>query len=156
MFGCFKKYDVHLCSSVSGTILNKSKPLVGIKVERELYYIDDKTREDSTITDENGYFTLPAINVRSKSPGSWLCEAKTTQVIGIELNNIYYKLWSTSLNGTEAVSAYDKKLSQLNADISNDLVYFTFENAEIPHVPHSASSICRWESDFEIQHIVED
>ncbi len=44
MFGFFKKYNAHLCSAVSGRILDNGKPLVGVKIERELYYIDNKRR----------------------------------------------------------------------------------------------------------------
>ncbi|WP_286133293.1 DUF6795 domain-containing protein [Colwellia sp. UCD-KL20] len=42
MFAWFKKYDAHLCSAVSGRILDKGKPLAGVKIERELRYIDNK------------------------------------------------------------------------------------------------------------------
>lgn len=75
MFGFFKKYNAHLCSAVSGRILDNGKPLVGVKIERELYYIDNKRREDSTLTDENGLFNLPAVNLtcgRSRTSSSFL------------------------------------------------------------------------------------
>jgi len=156
MFGFFKKYDVHLCSAVSGRILNNGEPIANTKVKRELYYTDEKTRIDSTLTDENGCFTLQSIDVRSRTPDSWLCEARTTQIISTMFENVHYKLWFASFHGTVSNAAYDKKLSQLNADLINPNVYFTFKNIEVPHVPYGASSICRWETDFEIQHIIED
>jgi len=52
MFGFFKKYNAHLCSAVSGRILDSGKPLVGVKIERELRYIDNKKRIDKALTDE--------------------------------------------------------------------------------------------------------
>jgi hypothetical protein len=58
--------------------------------------------------------------------------------------------------GVKPIVAYDKKLTQLNADLSNDLIAFTFTNKDSPHAPHCARSICRWETDFEILHIIED
>ena len=155
MFGFFKKYDAHLCSAVSGRILDNGKPLVGVKVERELYYIDEKTREDSTLTDENGCFTLSAVNIRSRAPGWLLCEQLTKQVIYTEYNNTFYKIWAATVWGIEPIAAYERKLSQLNADLSSPLVAFTFTDDTIPNRPHSASSICRWKSDFEILHTIE-
>ena len=156
MFGFFKKYDAHLCSAVSGRILDNGQPLVGVKVERELYYIDEKTREDSTLTDENGCFTLPAVNVRSKAPGWLFCEQRTKQNIGIEFNNNYYNLWSTVFPLIEPIAAYDRKLSQLNADLKDPLVFFQFTNDDSSHVMHGARSICRWETDFNIHHLIEE
>jgi hypothetical protein len=150
MFGFFKKYDAHLCSAVSGRILDNGKPVVGVKVEGELYYVDEKTREDSDLTDENGCFTLPEVNVRSKAPGWLLCEQRTKQNIGIELHNKYYNLWSAALPIAEPVPEYDKKLSHLHADLSNLLVTFTFKNENNTQAPYIASSICRWNDDFTI------
>ncbi|UJF20981.1 DUF6795 domain-containing protein [Shewanella sp. OMA3-2] len=156
MFGFFKKYDAHLCSAVSGRILDNGKPLVGVKIERELRYIDNKKRIDSTLTDKNGCFTMPVVNIRSKAPGWLFCEQMTGQTIGFFYKSEFYKLWGTFLSGTESIAAYDEKLSQLNADIVNPNVFFTFENKEVSHVPYGASSICRWDTDFEIQQIIED
>jgi len=156
MFGFFKKYDAHLCSAVSGRILEQGKPLAGVKIERELRYIDEKKRRDHTLTDENGCFRLPAVNIRSKAPGWLFCEQMTGQTIGFFYKNEFYKLWGTFLSGTESITAYDTKLSSLYADIVNPPVFFTFENIELPHVPYGASSICRWDTDFEIDHIIED
>ncbi|XPF95196.1 DUF6795 domain-containing protein [Colwellia sp. RE-S-Sl-9] len=156
MFAWFKKYDVHLCSAVSGRILDKGKPLAGVKIERELRYIDNKKRVDSALTDEKGCFTLSVVNVRSKAPGWMFCEQMTGQTIGFFYENKFYKLWGTYLPGTEPIEAYDKKLSCLNADLENPLVFFKFTNDDSSHVPHGASSICRWDTDFEIDHIIED
>ncbi|WP_159817928.1 DUF6795 domain-containing protein [Colwellia sp. 20A7] len=156
MFGFFKKYDAHLCSAVSGRILNKGEPLVGVKIERELYYIDDKTREDSTLTDENGCFSLPEVNIRSKAPGWLFAEQRTQQHITAYFSDKSYVLWSTSLKLIQPIPAYNIKLSQLNADLSNSEIAFTFRNEDNSNMPHAAYSICRWESDCKIQQIIED
>jgi hypothetical protein len=156
VFGFFKKYDVHLCSAVSGKILDNGKPVVDVKVERELMYIDEKKRVDSTLTDNNGCFTLPAVNVRSKAPGWAFCEQFTKQFIWVNLQNRHYVLWHGKLASVEPIAAYDKKLAQLNAELTDQEVFFHFTNDESPHMMHRASSICRWERDFTIQHIIED
>lgn len=156
MFGLFKKYDAHLCSMVAGRILDNGKPVAGVKVERELMYIDEKKRIDSTLTDDNGCFTLPVVNVRSKAPGWLFCEQLTKQFVWVNLQNKHYVLWSGKLAGIEPIIAYDKKLSTLNADLKDPLVFFQFTNEGNPHVKHGARSICRWDTDFEIHHIIED
>jgi len=156
VFGFFKKYDAHLCSAVSGRILDNGKPVVGVKVERQLYYIDDKKRKDSTLTDENGCFSLPEVNIRSKAPGWLFCDQRTQQHISMNIEGKEYVLWSTSFKLIEPLAAFDRKLSQLNADLQNPLVFFQFTNDDISHLKHGARSICRWDTDFEIHHIIED
>ena len=156
MFGFFKKYDAHLCSAVTGRILNNVKPLVGVKIERELIDFDSKTHEDSTLSDEHGYFSLPAINIRSRSAGALFRELLTNQDIYIQRKGVSFTLWSTTLWGVEPVTAFNKKLAQLEADVSNNEVAFTFINENNPNVPYCARSICRWESDFTILRIIED
>jgi len=156
MFGFLKKYDAHLCSAVSGRIVNNGVPVEGLKVERSLVDFDSKTRKDYTITDNNGCFTLPAVNIRSRAPGSVFRELLTSQLIYIENNTNTFILWSTTLWGVESISAYDRKLSQLYADLKDPQVFFQFKNDFTPHVKHGARSICRWDSDYELHHIIED
>lgn len=134
----------------------RKKVKTAIKVERELYYIDDKKRLDNTLTDENGCFTLPAVNIRSKAPGWLFVDQRTQQYISANFSGKNYVLWSTSLKLIEPITAYDKKLSQLNADLLNNEIAFTFIDENNPNIPHCARSICRWVSDFEILHIIED
>ncbi|WP_281648386.1 DUF6795 domain-containing protein [Parendozoicomonas sp. Alg238-R29] len=50
-------------SKISGVIYNDGTPLSNAKVIREVDYENIKT--DETITDENGYFELPAAYVRT-------------------------------------------------------------------------------------------
>jgi hypothetical protein len=156
VFGFFKKYDAHLCSAVSGRILENGKPVADLKIERILVDFDSKERKDSTITDQNGAFTLPAVNIRSRSPGSLFRELLTKQKIYLKKQDELFTLWSTTLWGVEPIAAYDRKLSQLNADLKNPLVFFQFKNDYVSHVKHGARSICRWDTDFEIHHIIED
>ncbi|WP_281561173.1 DUF6795 domain-containing protein [Thalassomonas sp. RHCl1] len=111
MFSLFKKYDAHLSPEIAGKILLNGKPLVGVKIERELYYIDEKKRFDTTFTDEQGCFSMPAVNVRTKAPSWNFAEQFTKQVIGINYQNKFYELWSTFLPGIQPIEAYNKKLA---------------------------------------------
>ena len=47
----------------------------------------------------------------------------------------------------------EDKLSSLNADLESTEVNFTFPNYDNPNLEFDASSICRWEHDFEIYEI---
>jgi len=138
MFGFFKKYDAHLCSAVSGRIVDNGKPVVGVKVERILIDFDSKKREDSTFTDTNGDFTLPAVNIRSRSPGSLFRELLTSQEIYIEHKGVFFTLWSATLWGVEPIDAYDRKLSQLNADLEKANVFLLLKTLKYPtyHIEH--------------------
>ena len=150
MFGFFKKYDVHLCPEVKGQILNQGKPLVGKKVIRFLSYVDQKERFDHGVTDEEGRFSLPEVNIRSKMPGNFMVEHNTLQMIYIEQNNKKYTLWNSNLPGYKPISAYNRKLSSLHCDLISPDVSFEFANKANPQRPHYAGSICRWENDFTI------
>ena len=147
MFGFFKKYDAHLCSAVSGRIQNKGDALAGVKVERELRYTDKKIRIDSVITDEQGRFTMPEVNVRSKAPGWSLIDQRTMQYIWINYQEKYYGLWEASLGGIERNGAYDEKLKNLNAELSDSSLTITFIELNQPNYHFYASSVCRWEKD---------
>ncbi|WDE05161.1 hypothetical protein SG34_028350 [Thalassomonas viridans] len=150
MFGFFKKYDVHLCPEVKGQIFNQGKPLAGEKIIRYLSYVDYKDRFDHTFTDEEGRFSLPEVNIRSKLPGNFLVEHNTLQIIYIEQNKKKYTLWNSSLEGYEPKAAYARKLSSLNCDLTSPDVSFEFANDQNPQRPHYAGSICRWDKDFKI------
>ena len=150
MFGFFKKYDVHLCPQVKGQILNQGKPVVGEKVIRYLSYVDQKERFDHVITDNEGRFTLPEVNIRSKMPGNFMVEHNTRQLIYIEKHKEEYILWNTSLIGYKPVAAYNRKLLSLNCDLTTPKVSFEFANDKHPERPHYAGSICRWNEDFTI------
>jgi len=156
VFGFLKKYDAHLCSAVSGRILDNGKPVADLKIERILVDFDSKERKDSTTTDQNGDFSLPAVNIRSRSPASLFRELLTKQKIYFKKQDELFTLWSTTLWGVEPINAYDKKLSQLNAELTDPEVYFNFTKDYESNDMHGACSICRWESDFEIHHIIED
>ena len=150
MFGFFKKYDVHLCPEVKGQILNQGKPLAGEKVIRYLSYVDQKARYDHVITDDQGRFILPEVNIRSKMPGNFMVEHNTLQIIYIEQDKEKYTLWNSNLPGYKPVAAYGRKLSTLNCDLSSPDVSFEFANDKHPQRPHYAGSICRWDEDFTI------
>ncbi len=99
---------------------------------------------------------MPAVNIRSKAPGWVFAEQRTKQIIGIEYQKKFHVLWSTVLAGIEPVESYNQKLAQLNADLANPCVVFTFMNKHNPNNPHCARSICRWPEDFEIFRTVEE
>ena len=150
MFGFFKKYDVHLCPQVKGQILNQGKPVIGEKVIRYLSYVDRKERYDDVITDSEGRFTLPEVNIRSKMPGNFMVEHNTLQIIYIEQDTEKYVLWNSNLPGFKPIAAYSRKLSSLNCDLTSADVSFEFARDKHPERPHYAGSICRWDEDFTI------
>jgi len=147
MFGFLKKYDAHLCSAVSGRIVNKGKALAGAKIVRELRYTDKKKRIDSALTDKHGNFYMPEINVRSKAPGWSMVDQRTMQYITLKYQDKYYSLWEASLGGIEKNTAFDDKLKKLNAELSDSSRTITFINLKQPSVDFYATSICRWEKD---------
>ncbi|TCI01771.1 hypothetical protein EZV61_15995 [Corallincola luteus] len=155
MFGLLKKYDVHLCPVVQGRITLHDKPISGVPVKRWLYYIDEIERVDTTETDSDGRFSFPEVTIRSKLPGDIFTVSRTQQKITTTHEDLDYTLWEADLSGIKALPEYSEKLGTLICDLSSNEVNFTFPNHSNPNREYDATSICRWENDFEI-YVIED
>ena len=92
---------------------------------------------DNAITNEQGDFTMPAIDVRSRAPGWVFAEQDTQQSIGIEYKKQYHLLWNTLLAGTKPMESYNQKLAGLKVDLANPCVVFTFINLIVKSISTS-------------------
>lgn len=142
MFSWFKKYDVHLCPAVHGTVTLNGKPLAGIRVFRELDY--DKSHTDDAVTDENGYFYFAAKNIKSRLPGNKFDQSRSRQVISLDYQGKLFLLWYLNTSSIKPQQAVVQRLASLNCDLSNEELEHVFPNFEKPDFPHSSFSICRW------------
>ncbi|MDX5405616.1 MAG: carboxypeptidase-like regulatory domain-containing protein [Chromatiaceae bacterium] len=142
MFSWFKKYDVHLCPAVQGTITENGKPLAGIRVFRELDY--DKSHTDDAVTDENGHFYFAEKNIKSRLPGNKFDQSKSRQVISLDYQGKLFLLWYLNTSSIKPQQAVVQRLASLNCDLSNEELEHVFPNIEKPDFPHSTFSICRW------------
>ncbi|NHH90416.1 DUF6795 domain-containing protein [Pseudoalteromonas sp. MB47] len=146
----FGTYKVHLCPEVTGHLTNNGEPLPNVKIERGLYFSDGKVRKDNTYTDSRGYFNFPEWEIRSDQPGFPFAEIFTNQIICTNYNSQEYLLWRSTLTDIQPRHEFTYKLSTLNADIKDEQICFNFKNTLHPHAPLRASSIVRWETDFDI------
>ena len=153
MFGLIKKYSVHMCSEVKGVITLNDNPVEGVLINRSLKFAHKIEKEDQVITASDGTFNMPEVVVESKIPGDMFSHEVTYQLITAIHGGEEYELWSSKLNGIKERSEYKYKLSSLNADLESTEVNFTFPNYDNPNLEFDASSICRWEHDFEIYEI---
>ena len=142
MFSWFKKYDVHLCPAVQGTITENGKPLAGIRVFRELDY--DKSYTDDAVTDENGHFYFAEKNIKSRLSGNKFDQSKSRQVISLDYQGKLFLLWYLNTSSIKPQQAVVQRLASLNCDLSNEELEHVFPNIEKPDFPHSTFSICRW------------
>ncbi|SBS31927.1 hypothetical protein MSP8886_02283 [Marinomonas spartinae] len=156
MFGLFKTYDVHMCSEVKGVLTLDGSPLGGIVVNRYLKFAYKLEKEDQTITNQDGSFYLPEVKIQSKIPGDMFSQESTFQLITVNYSDKSYELWRSKFPGLVELSEYKKKLSCLNGDLSSEKVNFAFQNDTDENLEFSASSICRWENDFEVYQINDD
>ncbi|NMM42804.1 DUF6795 domain-containing protein [Pseudoalteromonas arctica] len=146
----FGAYKVHLCPEVKGRLTNNGKPIDCQLISRSLNFSDGKARKDFTYTDHNGNFTFPEITIRSDQPGIPFAEIFTNQYITSSYNNHKFIIWRSTLTDIHPRHEITNKLSTLNADITDEQVCFNFKNTLHPHAPFRASSIARWETDFNI------
>ncbi|WP_432402136.1 DUF6795 domain-containing protein [Shewanella sp. MF05960] len=156
MFGLLKTYDVHMCSEVKGQVLVNGKPVVGAKVTRQLKYIHKFVENDETRTDENGEFSMPEVNLSSKKPGDMFVHNFTEQQIELFHDGKSYLLWRSSVIGIEESPEVKEKLATLNADLTSKEVDFTFPNKRNRNLEFDGSSICRWETDFDVYELNDD
>lgn len=144
MFGLFKKYDVHLSPEVHGVITNKGEPVADLKVFRGLTYGDDKELVDETLTDDQGRFSFPEKNIRSRKPGSMFDESRIRQVIVAKAENKDYMLWYTQAIGVEPNKALSERLEKLYCELENPEEKVRFNSFEYPQAGYLVHSICRW------------
>lgn len=142
MFGWFNKYDVHLSPAVHGKITLNGKPLLSIKVFRELDY--DKSYTDEAVTNARGEFQFPEKHIKSRLPGNKFDQSKIRQVISLDYQGNTFLLWYLHTPSIEPQQAIVQRLASLNCDLSDEELEHVFPNIEKPNFPHSTFSICRW------------
>ena len=140
-------------SAISGVVTLNGQPVAHAKLVRTAS--KEREHQDETTTDENGYFSFPAMYERSIAKFLPM-EFVAKQKIMIEHNGKSYKLWS-GVKGKpdENVEARGKPLiveCQLNNDIShiwvNGLVFSTLCKWDVePDPPVNMDKV--FESDLE-------
>ena len=141
-------HKVHLCPEVNGSLLNGGEPLANVKITRLLYYSDGKSTEDNCYTDSNGIFSMPEKSLRSSQPSLLIAERFTSQIIQAAYGDKEHLLWAFTNSGIKAKAEVALKLRELNGDITNEDIFFSFYSHE-DDFKYEASSICRWEDNFE-------
>lgn len=115
--GFFKKEDVVLFSGFEGKLTKDGKPLAGAKITRtyELY----EKQEDSTLTDENGYFSFPTIT--GKYSNKFMQQFVVRQKIYVESNNETQKIWFCGKLGRNEFFEFNGKPSNLTCELTDDI-----------------------------------
>ena len=156
MFGLIKKYSVHMCSEVKGIITLNGNPVESVLINRSLKFAHKIEKEDQVITVSDGTFNMPEVVVESKIPGDMFSHEVTYQLITAIHGGEEYELWNSELRGIDEPDEYKQKLSSLNADLVSPNVDFIFPNHAHENLDFYGSTICRWESDFEIYETEDD
>ena len=143
-------YKIHMCPEVHGRLTDNGKPLVNVKIERSLSYSDGKYVEDSAMTDDNGCFFFPEVNIRSNHPSLLIVEQNTSQSITCSYHNEEYVLWGASLLGNVYREDFALKLASLNGDIANKDMMIHFSSIAGEQYRNRARGICRWATDCEL------
>ena len=83
--------EVVVSSPIEGKITFKNAPAAGAKIERLLKWKDDKGETDTTITDENGNFSLPVI--KDKVTIGKVTTFVMAQEIRVYYKDVEYTIW---------------------------------------------------------------
>ena len=150
MFGLVKTYSVHMCSEVEGAVTLHGEPVENAIIKRSLKFAHKVEKEDVVTTDSTGAFYLPAVVIDSKIPGDMFSHEVTLQLITVEHKGETFELWNSKLAGISEPIEYKQKLLSLNGDLTTPKVNFAFPNYADENLEFCASSICRWQNDFEI------
>ena len=104
-------------SKISGVILNNGEPVANATVIRETDY--EKKFTDQTITDENGYFEMPALFVRSIAkylPQEFVSRQKITVLV----SHHSYDIWRGYKMKIEENSEARGKTLEIRCDLVNE------------------------------------
>ncbi len=87
----FSKKEVVLSSPFEARITFQGKPAVGARIKRVIKWQSDIGEEDYTETDEQGYFSLPAVkdNWRQLLPAEFV----VYQDVIVDFDGKEYKIW---------------------------------------------------------------
>ena len=138
-----KKSDVHLCPEVLGQLVIGGQPIVNQEVSRELAY-GSEMFIDTAITDGNGYFIFPEMNIAAQKTSMLLEGEKIQQAIVITHKEQRYTLWHTQPVGLKSNRALSEKLNQLYCDLTTSEKESEFQSYEHPQGDYLVQSICRW------------
>ncbi len=143
MFGFFEFHDVHLSPEIEGIVTLKGHPLSNVVITRELTY--GKEYLDKTVTDVEGRFSMPAVNIRSQIPGKPLDETRNRQVIVAEHEGKKYVLWYAVTDSIKPEISVVEKLEYMNCELSKSEKLQHFTKQENPSFTHNIHSVCRWD-----------
>ncbi|WDE02752.1 carboxypeptidase regulatory-like domain-containing protein [Thalassomonas viridans] len=148
MFGLLFKYTIDLCPEIRGRMTYKGKPITNLEVSRSLTYSDEDEEVDTTITDNDGFFSFPKAQMKSRLPASIFHEPVIRQVLVLNYQDKNYLVWHFTQKQIKPHLAIVNILKQLDVELTNSEIYHDFENIEEPGKLHTAVGICRWENDF--------
>lgn len=158
MFSWFrKKKEVFLSSDVNGIVTENGMPIADLEIIRSLTYIDGVERLDSVITSDDGRFHLPRKTILSSIPNKLISEDRVHQKIFIRKgNNLIIGLWGATQPGISELPEFTEKLKFLKCEITNQLVRFEFKNNTNKFLNRTATSICRWDEDYNPTWVMEN
>ncbi|MCG3727822.1 carboxypeptidase regulatory-like domain-containing protein [Vibrio cincinnatiensis] len=116
MFGWLKKTELELSPEVKGTITLHGKSVVGATVYRYLTY-SDKEFKDSTMTDAQGHFQLPAKIAKLRS--SPMFDTTVTQTLVVEHAYSRTEIWAAANLNTLNYDSIQKLLSSMKCELTS-------------------------------------
>jgi hypothetical protein len=113
------KKDVVLFSKVQGQILHKGIPVKQAKVIRRYTYDTPEPVEDSTITDDQGYFELPLIERKNETVNG-LSQFVVYQEMYVLYENNEIEIWGYGKLGKEINAEYGGDFKKIVCELSNE------------------------------------
>lgn len=108
-------------SSVRANVTYEGEPVKGAKVSRLAKWKD--THTDVTVTSDVGFFEFPAIFQKSITKFMPI-EIVITQVITVEYNGIFYKIWiNTKMNSDQNTELGGLPLD-MECELTDDPVFY--------------------------------
>ena len=136
------RYTVELCPEVKGQLTLNGKPVANQLIQRGLTLEDEEI--DEAYTDELGFYSFPAKSIKSRKPSSIFYESMIRVVIVTHFESHLHTLWFGFQHGLKTPIELQKRLINLNADLSAEEIKHQIIDSEAPSGEHNISSICRW------------
>lgn len=122
-------------SSIKAKVTLNGQPAIGAKVTRLTDW--KKPLEDTTVTDQNGYFEFPALYERSIGQKVLPIQFAVSQVVTIDYQGNSYEIWVTTKMSTEENSELDGISLDLTCELSNEMKTYRVSGPIL-------GTICTW------------
>ncbi len=133
----FKGKDVYVFSAMEGAITYEGKPAAGAKIIRKVKWKDQEGESDSTVSGDNGEFSLPVMNrtLRQVFPAQFVAH----QSIYVQYKGQEFHIWEMGKLDKQEYGELGGKPINFRCELTDELLAVKVERGLL-------GTSCVWDS----------